>query len=191
MRVGGSLIYEQDGITGHALELFGDERSRRGVEADKEDGDVVGKRRDTVAHGPEALWPVVQIPERQRQLHDRADLVQLELELGHDPEITPTASDRPKEVRARVPRRLQYLAVRRHDLHRQHIVGAETSLADQPAHTAAEGQAGHASVTDEATGDGQTVLLGRGIQLSPPGAAPATDRPDRRSQRRRSRQDNN
>ena len=57
-------------------------------------------------------------------------------------------------------------AVGRHDIHGDHVVAGKTVLADQPAHAAAEGQAGNASRGDDAHRGGEPEGLRFTVELA-------------------------
>ena len=52
-----------------------------------------------VARGPQRVRRAVLLDEQHRELHERADLVQPELELGDDAEVAAAAAQRPEQVR--------------------------------------------------------------------------------------------
>ena len=111
------------------------------------------------------------------------DRVQLERELGDDAEVAAAAAQAPEQVGVLVVGRGHDAAVGGHDLGLDQVVAREAELALEPPAAAAEGEAGDAGAGHAPAGDGEPVLLGRGVELAP-GAAP---RRRVRSARRRRR----
>lgn len=86
----------QHGVAGLQAELLGHEGSRRGIHAGDHDVEFARQRGDDVPGQPQHRGALAQIPEQEPELDDRAHLVQAELKLRHDAEVTSTTSDRPE-----------------------------------------------------------------------------------------------
>ena len=103
--------------------------------------------------------------------HGRADRVQIELEGGDDAEIASAAAQAPEEVGVLRRARGEDLAVGGDHLGRAQVVAGQAVLAHQPADPAAQREAGDAGGRDQAPGSGESVLLGRRVELPPGDAA--------------------
>ena len=122
--------------------------------------------------------------------HDRADRVQPQHELGHDPEVAPAAADRPEQVRVLLlptPSRPRPPPVT--TVADEQAVAREPELALEPPAPAAQGEPADAGGGHPAAGHGQSVLLGGRVHRAPAGAAADPERrgPRRRPRRGRSR----
>lgn len=145
---------------------------RAGSERGRDHG-VHGTRqvRDDIPHRPERLPALVLGPEQQRELDHRPDLVQLELEVGDDTEVSAAAADRPEEIGVLVLGGPQDAPVGHDDLRRDQVVHREAALPGQPAHPAPEGEPADAGVADHPHRHGQAVRLGGGVEVGDQGAA--------------------
>jgi hypothetical protein len=76
---------------------------------------------------------LIQTPEEQAKIDQRAHLVQPVLEARHHAEVTAATSQGPEKVRVFIGGRCQDLAVGSDDLGRQEIVAAQARLPGQPA----------------------------------------------------------
>ena len=137
---------------------------------------------------PQLVRPFVdELPESLGQLRrsldrmgDRAvrdeplEGMEAKLERGHDPEVRAGSSHAPEELGMLVRARPHDPAVRGHDLDGEQAVDRQTELALQPAHPAAEREAGHSRVGDDADRAGRA-------------RAPAPPRRARRAASRRER----
>ena len=104
-------------------------------------------------------------------MHHRARLVQLELELRHDPEVAAAAAQCPEQVGVLLLGRHEHVAGSRHDAGGEQVVDGQPVLAAQPPHAAAEREPGDAGVADQPDGHGQPVRLGRRIEVAEQGTA--------------------
>ena len=100
-----------------------------------------------------------------------ADRMQEELERRDDAEVAAAAAQRPEQVRVLLGGRPDQLALRGHQLGRDQVVAGEAVLAPQPADAAAEREAGHPRLGDQAGRSREPVGLRRGVHLAPDGAA--------------------
>ena len=89
----------------------------------------------------------------------RADGVQPELELGHDPEVPAAAPQPPVELGVLVLGRADHLAVGGDHLEGHDVVAGQAVLPRQPAHAASEREPTDAGVRDVARRGGEPVLL--------------------------------
>ena len=104
--------------------------------------------------------------------------VQVELERRHDPEVRAGPSHAPEELGVLVLARADDVTVRGHELDRAQAVDRQTELALQPAHAAAEREAGNARVGDDADRADELVRLRRVVELGEQrAAADARDAP--------------
>ncbi len=104
-------------------------------------------------------------------MDDRADRVQLQLELGHDPEVAAAAAEPPEEPGALALARADELPVGGDDVRADEVVAGEPVLAHQPADAAAEREAADAGRRDEPAGRGETVRLRLVVDVRPDRAA--------------------
>ena len=111
------------------------ERHRRG-------GHDVGDRRElSGAASAASMNPRDRLGRGGQQQHPADDLGQLvepELEPGHDPEVAAAAADRPEQVRLVLGVDQPDLAVGGHDLGGEQVVDRQAVLADEVADAAAE-----------------------------------------------------
>ena len=105
--------------------------------------------------------------ERDQALHHvRADLVQTELERGHDAEVRPGPAHPPEEVGVLRLAHVEQLAVGRDEIHREEVVDREAEPPLEPAHPAAEREPGHPGVTDDAHGTSEPERLRLTVELA-------------------------
>ena len=123
--------------------------------------------RDEVAAEAQHLAPRSTTPEEEPEVDDRPDLVQPELERGHDAEVAAAAAECPEQVGVLVGRGAQDPPVGGHDLGREEVVDGQTGPAAEPADPAAEREPADAGVADEAADRGQPVRLRRGVDVGP------------------------
>lgn len=102
MVLGGVETDDQEGESRHASMLLGHERRRRSVQANEHDAHVGWKGPDVLANVAKRLGPPIQAPEEEAQVDHRPHLVEAELEFRDDPEVAPTAANRPEEVGVRL-----------------------------------------------------------------------------------------
>ena len=98
---------------------------------------------------------------------DHRDRLQAVRERRHDPEVAAAALERPEEVGVGRRGHLDDVALGRHELGGQQVVGREAVLGHQPAEPAAQGETGDSGRRDRAARDGEAVLGGRVVQLGP------------------------
>ena len=103
--------------------------------------------------------------------HLPLERVQKELERRHDPEVRAGSSHAPEELGILVLARPHDPAVRGHELDRTQAVDRQAELALQPAHPAAEREAGHPRVGDDADRADEPVRLRRVVELGEQRAA--------------------
>ena len=130
--------------------------------------------------GPQRVRRAVLLDREHRELHDRTDVVQPELELGHDAEVAAAAAQRPEQVRVLGRTRPDTAPVGQHDLGRLEVVDREPVHPAEPSPAAAECQPADTRVADCAGRDRQTVLLGGGVELPERGAPADADPAGRR-----------
>src|SRR5579859_6477496 len=104
-----------------------------------------------------------------------ADLVETELEGGHDAEVAAAAPDRPVEVGVGVGARGHFGAVGEYHLCLEQVVDGEAALAGEVAEAAAERQATDAGRADDPARRREAVLAGRGVDLLPHAASADAD----------------
>ena len=97
--------------------------------------------------------------------------MQAELERRHDSEVRAGPAHAPEELGILVLACPQYPAVRGHELDRKQAVDREPELALQPAHPAAEREAGHPGVGDNADRADEPVRLRGVVELGEERAA--------------------
>ena len=149
------------------VHLLRDERLGRGA-YERHPGAEVGRRvGHVVAHEGEDLRRAVGRAAEQPAVDHRADLVQLQLELGDHAEVAAAAADAPEEVRVLVLAGADHAAIGGDHLGRQEVVTREAALALEPAAAAAEHQAGDPGGGEAAAGDGEAVHLRRAVELAP------------------------
>src|SRR3989442_263318 len=112
--------------------------------------------------------------------HVRSDGVQPELERGRDPEVRPSASQTPEELRVVLVAYVAQNAIRGHKIDREQVVDREPVLPLEAAHAAAEREPGDARVSDDADRAREPVLLRGAVQLLEEGAAFDSRGPPRR-----------
>ena len=115
-------------------------------------------------------------PDRRAGDHVR-DRVQPERERGDDPEVAAPAAQRPEQVGVLALRRGHDPPVGEHDLRLEQVVDGEPVLARQVAVAAAQREAADPGRRDDPGRRGQTVLVRRGVDAAPGGAALHADRP--------------
>jgi hypothetical protein len=92
--------------------------------------------------------------------------VQPEAKPGRDAEVAATPTNRPEELRVRVPVHVQHLAVGGDELRGEHVVDREAVLADEEADAAAEGEPPDSDRTGVSEPGGQPVCAGSGRVLA-------------------------
>ena len=97
--------------------------------------------------------------------NDGAELVEIELERGDDPEVRPGPTDPPEELGLLVLAHGEHAVVRRDELHGTEVVDREAEVTLEPAHPAAERQPGNARVPDDPDRADQSVGLGGRVEL--------------------------
>ncbi len=161
------------------MPVLGDEREwRRDLEG-REPAELLGGVDDEVSVEPDDVAGVHQLEEHGTAV-DVLDRLQLELERGHDAEVTASATKGPEQIRVHVLGRHQEPTVRRHDVGRDQVVAGEAEAAREVADPAAERQAPDPGGGDDAARRGQPEGVRRGVQVSPRGAALCPGRPPRR-----------
>ena len=103
----------------------------------------------------------------------RGDLVEAELEAGHDPEVAAAATDGPEQVRVVVGVDPQALAVGGHDVGGEEVVDGQAVLAHEVADTPARGEPAEpdrAGVTEP----GREAVFARPPSSTPPAVRPAS-----------------
>jgi hypothetical protein len=117
--------------------LHGNERCGwRGGTHDRGADRAPESRRD-VPRSPQRLSRPVLLDGQHRELHDRAQLVEPELELGDHPEVAAPAAQGPEQVGVLVCARPHGAAVGQHDLRRLQAVDREPVHPAEPAPAAA------------------------------------------------------
>src|SRR4051812_48541141 len=101
---------------------------------------------------------------------DALEGVETEGELGDDAEVAASAAQTPEELRSFGLAGTDDRAVCQDDFGADEVIRGQAILTHKPAQPAAEGQAGDTGRRDRATGSGQTVGLGSGIEIGPGGA---------------------
>ena len=157
---------DHHGVAGLELVLLGDERRRRRVQAADHDVDVRRQRGDHVPRVAQGGSSLVQAPEQEAEVHHRAGLVQLELELRHDREVAAAAAQRPEQVGVLLLGRHQHVTGGCHDAGGEQVVDRQPVLAAQPPHAAAEREPTDAGVADQPDRHRQPVRLGGGVQVA-------------------------
>src|SRR6266540_378943 len=104
---------------------------------------------DPVAVKAQHLRRVLHRPEDRPGEHGWAQRNEIELELGHDPEVAAAAANAPEEILVLVRGRLDELAVGGDQIHAPQLVDREAVPAHDPADSAPEGQPGDARVRDD------------------------------------------
>lgn len=160
-----AAVADGHGADPPAVPRLGDERFRRGVDQQQPDGQLARcchgdrsvRRKDLV--GP------LEGPGDEPTEDGRADVVEAEGEAGDDTEVGARAADRPEQLGVLVAAGAEDRAVCGDDLDRLQVVDGPTEPAREVAQAAAEGQAGHAGLGDEAEHGGQAVLLCRPVDV--------------------------
>ena len=109
-------------------------------------------------------------PERRPCDHG-LDLVQPELEPGHDAEVAAAATQRPEQVGVLVLAGAHELAVGQHDLGGEQVVDRQPARARQVPEPTAERDPAHAGRGDDAARRGQPVRVRRAVELAQRAAA--------------------
>jgi hypothetical protein len=152
------------------METGRDKRFWRGGQKRDAAPNLVGRLRHVVAVEPNHLTGLRARPQQQAAGENRPHRVQAEQELGDDPEVTAATAQAPEQVRVLRGGRGHHSAVGGDHLRRQQALAREAIHSLQPAAPAAQREAADAGVGHPATGHGQPVLLGGGIELSPDSA---------------------
>ena len=166
-------MIDQHGLAAHGLrhELLRRRAHDRGPAAD-----LVRRALHEAAVGLQQVRGGVDREEQHPAVEQRPDLVQLELEAGHDAEVAAAALERPEQVRVAVRAGDQKAPVRGHDLRGQQAVNRKAVLALEPSASAAEREPADARVRQPAARDGEAECLGLPVELAPVGAAAAPGR---------------
>ena len=98
--------------------------------------------------------------------------MEAEVEGGDDAEIAAAAADAPEEVGVLVLAGHDLAPVGGHDLGGDEIVADEAALALEPATAAAGDEPAETGAPHAPARDGEAMLLRRGVELGPVGAAP-------------------
>ena len=101
--------------------------------------------------------------------------MRLELEAGHDAEVTAAAAQGPEEVWMLRDARPHLPAVGEHDVDRAQRVDREAVPTHEPADAAAERQPSDAGMRDLAGRDREALLLRHCVELAEQGSAPDED----------------
>ena len=150
-----------------AARRFGHELFRRRGNERERAADLVGRVDHEVAEEADEVARHRRRPHEHAAEHDRTNLVELEVERGDDAKVAAAAAQAPEELRVLLLRRHDLTAVGSHDLGRDQVVAGEAELALEPATAAAECETRDAGARDTAAGDGEAVLLRRGVELAP------------------------
>ena len=145
-------------------------RAVRRVHEPGEDGQVVRNRRERVPVEPEQVACGLDRM-RDQPAGDHLQRVQSIFQRCGDAEVAAAATQGPEQIRARVRRHVEDVAVGGHQLDRGQVVGREPVLRHQPAQAAAQRQPGDAGRRDRAARDGEPVGRSLAIQLAPQHAA--------------------
>ena len=109
--------------------------------------------------GPDGVRLELARLEREQQQageHDRAELLQRELELRHDAEVAPAAADRPEQIWVPVRARSHHAAIGEHDFGADEAVTSELVLGRGPAIAACDHSG---AAVDHAVEDQPGVLV--------------------------------
>ena len=93
--------------------------------------------------------------------------MQAEHQLGHDTEVRPGAAKRPEQIGLGFLGGGDDATVRGDQAGLHQVVAAEALLRHEPAHAAAEGEAGDTGVADRSTHHGQPVRRRRRVDSRP------------------------
>ena len=152
----------------HVLEvpLLGQEREGRGEVEAHEATQFLRRLGDVLAvHPHDLVGSVDRVGDRPAvHLRDRVEAV---LEGRDDPEVAPTAAQRPEQVAVLGLARGDDVTARRHDLGRQEVVARQPVLAGEVADPSAQGEPGDPGRADDAARGRQTVLVGRVVETRP------------------------
>ena len=160
-----AAVADGHGTDPPAVPCLGHERRRRRPGEDQEHRQLPGRLGGDRPIGVEDLLGPLEGPGDEPAVDGRADLMQPERELGDDAEVGAGAADRPEQLGVLVAAGGADLAVGGDDLDLLEVVDGPAEPAGQIAKAAAEGQAGHADLGDEAEHGGQPVLLGRLVDV--------------------------
>ena len=130
-----------------------------------------GRARPRRRARPAARAPRGPARREHRELHERADLVEPELELGDDAEVAATAAQRPEEIGVLGLARPDPAAVGKHDLRRFEVVDRQPVQPAEPAPSTAESEPADTRVAHRPGRHGEAVLLAGGVELTEGGAA--------------------
>ncbi len=131
-----------------------------------EDRQLVGERPREVTVERQHLF------RRREGVHGKpadhlADRMQSVFERRCDTEVAAAAAQSPEQIRVRLLRDVEHLALRGDELDRQEIVRGEPVNSHEPAESAAEREARDPRCRDRAARHGQTVLSRRCVELIP------------------------
>ena len=147
------------------------------VEQDQPGGQLPGGGGGERPVGGHDLVGPLERPGDQPAVDLGPDRVQPEAEPGDHAEVAAAAPQRPEQVRVPVAAGRPDLAVGADDLGLDQVVDRPAEPAGQVAEAAAEGQAGHADLGDEAERGGQAVGLGGPVDVAQPAARPDLGQP--------------
>jgi hypothetical protein len=160
------------------MHLLRDERLRRGAHERGSAAQVIGRVGHVAIQESQDLGRPLGQADEHPAIDDGSDLVQLERELGDDPEVAAAAPQAPEQLWVLLAARRQQAAVGGHHLRGEEIVAGQPAASLEPPAAAAERQACDAGARDASPGDGKSVCLCRGVELAPgqPRLSPAGTR---------------
>ena len=141
-------------------------------------GDLVGRGGRPLAEHLQQVAVGVGRVEDRPGVDQRADRMELELELRHDAEVAASAAQPPEQVGVLGLARVDEPAVGGDDVGADEVVAGEAVLAHQPADAAAEREAADAGRRDETARRREAVRLGLVVDVGPDRTA-ADGRPAR------------
>ncbi len=163
-----------------AVQVLGEERQGRSEPQVGHQAHLVGCVGHEVAQEGEHRRGLVRRPRDQAGQDRRPERLQLEGEVGDDPEVAAAPAQPPEQVGVLGLRGPHDRAVGDHDLARPQRVDRQPHLAHQVADPAAERQPGDAGVADVAAGHRQPEGLALPVDVGVEGAALCRHRPGRR-----------
>ena len=148
------------------MELLGDERKRRRLAVDHDRHQLVGRAGEPVAVEAKHLRRFLHRPRDRPGDDRRAELVELELELGDDAEVRAGATDTPEEIRVLVLARGDELAVGGDDVDGEQLVDGQPEFPHQPADPTAERESGEAGMRNDSGRHREPELLRLAVELA-------------------------
>ena len=164
---------------------FGQARVGGHRDRDRDRGDLVGRVGDVIPPAGKDLARVARRVEDAGEGHDRAERVSVELEMGHDAEVSAATSEGPEQVRVVFGGRHMDRAVGTDDRRRAEAVDGEPVLAPHPTLPASEGEAADARLGHDAAGHDEAERLRFAVDVSPDRAALHRGAPGRSGRRSR------